>query len=140
MGWGALNLVCLQCKLPCHLCPAGYVVLIDHPANKSPCQIALCPFCLQEKRISCVDALFHPFLEDGKMRYHTYLCSCCHTSSNGGRVFARELEPSASFKFDFSYEKELTSIAKARGWSQTLQLRSTFSQLWGSVKVQWGKL
>lgn len=67
-----------------------------------------------EKRISCVDALFHPFLEDGKMRYHTYLCSCCHTSSNGGRVFARELEPSASFTFDFSYEKELTSIAKAR--------------------------
>lgn len=62
-----------------------------------------------------MDALFHPFLEDGKMRYHTYLCSCCHTPVNGGRNFALELEPSASFKFDSSYEKELTSIAKARG-------------------------
>ena len=49
------------------------------------------------------------------MRYHTYLCSCCKTASNGGRSFAGELEPSASFKFDSSYEKELTSIAKARG-------------------------
>ncbi len=49
------------------------------------------------------------------MRYHTYLCPCCHTSANGGRNFARDLEPSASFKFDSSYEKELTSIAKARG-------------------------
>ena len=62
-----------------------------------------------------MDALFHPFLEDGKMRYHTYLCSCCHTSASGGRNFARELEPSASFKFDSSYEKELTSITRARG-------------------------
>lgn len=78
------------------------------------------PLCtLQEKRISCVNALFHPFLEDGKMRYHTYLCSCCHTSASG-RNFARDLEPSASFKFDSSYEKELTSIAKARGLLITL--------------------
>ena len=49
------------------------------------------------------------------MRYHTYLCPCCHTSANGGRNFSRDLEPSATFKFDASYEKELTSIAKARG-------------------------
>ena len=70
---------------------------------------------MQEKRISCVDALFHPFLEDGKMRYHTYLCTCCHTSASGGRIFAQELEPSATFKFDSSYERGLTSIAKAKG-------------------------
>ncbi len=49
------------------------------------------------------------------MRYHTYLCSCCQTAVNGGRTFARDLEPSAPFIFDSSYEKELTSISKARG-------------------------
>ena len=67
------------------------------------------------KRLSCSDALVHPFLEDGKMRYHTYLCSCCHTSANGTREFTGEFEPSASYKFDPSYEKDLTSIARARG-------------------------
>lgn len=67
-----------------------------------------------EKRISCVDALFHPFLEDGRIRYHTFLCSCCNTMLIRGREFASDLEPSASELFDFSYEKDLTSIPKAK--------------------------
>ncbi len=71
--------------------------------------------CVQEKRISCVDALFHPFLEDGRIRYHTFLCSCCVTGYIGGRQFTADLEPSSPHLFDFSYEKELCSIPKARG-------------------------
>lgn len=70
---------------------------------------------MQGKRLSCVDALYHPFLEDGRIRYHTFLCSCCHTNMNGTRRFCRELEPAATEKFDPSYEKELISIVTAKG-------------------------
>ena len=69
----------------------------------------------QEKRISCVDALYHPFLDDGRIRYHTFLCTCCTTGPVGGRQFAQVLEPSAPDLFDFSYEKDLVSIPKAKG-------------------------
>ncbi|XP_064392258.1 serine/threonine-protein kinase NLK2-like [Halichondria panicea] len=67
-----------------------------------------------EKRISCVDALYHPFLDDGRIRYHTFLCTCCTTGPVGGRQFAQVLEPSAPDLFDFSYEKDLVSIPKAK--------------------------
>lgn len=62
-----------------------------------------------------MDALYHPFLEDGRIRYHTFLCSCCVTGPVGGRQFVADLEPSVSNLFDFSYEKELFSIPKAKG-------------------------
>lgn len=66
-----------------------------------------------DKRISCVDALYHPLLEDGRVRYHTFLCQCCQTVS-GSRHFSGELEPSATKKFNPSYERELTSVPKAK--------------------------
>ena len=71
----------------------------------------------QNKRITCVDALFHPFLEDGRMRFHTFLCSCCHSPSGlgGSRHYCHDLEPLASEMFDSTYEKGLTTIAKAKG-------------------------
>ena len=68
---------------------------------------------IQDKRISCADALYHPFLDDGRIRYHTFLCSCCITHM-GSRHFCRELEPSSSHKFDPMYERELTSLSKAK--------------------------
>lgn len=40
-----------------------------------------------EKRISVSDALTHPYLEEGRLRYHTCMCSCC-VSSNSGRQYA----------------------------------------------------
>ncbi len=52
------------------------------------------------------------------MRYHTYLCSCCRTLPNGSKDFTGDFEPSAGFKFDPSYEKELTSIARAKSKSR----------------------
>ena len=67
----------------------------------------------QDKRISCLNALCHPFLDDGRIRFHTFLCSCCVTWL-GSRQFCRELEPSCPFKFDPSYERELTSLNKAK--------------------------
>lgn len=99
---------------------------------------------LQEKRISCVDALYHPFLEEGRIRYHSFLCSCCHTTaSNGTRHFCRDFEPSSHKKFDPSYEKELTTITKAKGTYSSAPLY-TYSlcllhRLW-SYSVGWFSL
>lgn len=66
-----------------------------------------------DKRISCANALYHPFLDDGRIRYHTFLCSCCMTHM-GSRHFCKELEPSSSHRFDPMYERELTSLNKAK--------------------------
>src|SRR4051812_41949855 len=38
----------------------------------------------QDKRINCVDALAHPYLEEGCLRYHSCMCKCC-VSENGKR-------------------------------------------------------
>ena len=89
--------------------------LVKWPASP-PLTWAALPPLPQSKRLSCMDALYHPFLEEGRIRYHTFLCSCCHTpSTGGGRKFCRDLEPGSPKKFDPGYERELSTIAKAKG-------------------------
>ncbi|XP_069508068.1 serine/threonine-protein kinase NLK2-like isoform X1 [Ambystoma mexicanum] len=61
------------------------------------------------KRISAKDALAHPYLDEGRLRYHTCMCSCCFSIATG-RVYTSDFEPSASPKFDDTYEKNLTSV------------------------------
>ncbi|KAM8961577.1 serine/threonine-protein kinase NLK2 [Pelodytes ibericus] len=61
------------------------------------------------KRISAKDALTHPYLEEGRLRYHTCMCHCCYSVSSG-RVYTADFEPTASSRFDDSYEKSLTSV------------------------------
>lgn len=36
-----------------------------------------------EMRITATDALSHPYLDEGRLRYHTCMCSCCKNTSNG---------------------------------------------------------
>lgn len=76
---------------------------------------------MQDKRISCANALYHPFLDDGRIRYHTFLCSCCMTRFSS-RHFCRDLEPSSTHKFDPMYERELTSLSKAKRKNATMPL------------------
>lgn len=66
------------------------------------------------KRISSVDALYHPFLDEGRIRYHTYLCTCCHTTFTNNRMFSLDLEPSCPRKFDAVYEKKLRTVAETK--------------------------
>lgn len=66
-----------------------------------------------EKRISVSDALTHPYLEEGRLRYHTCMCSCC-VSSNSGRQYAHDLEPRASMPYDLSYEDNLYSVYQVK--------------------------
>ncbi|KAL8176625.1 UNVERIFIED_CONTAM: hypothetical protein K2H54_037059 [Gekko kuhli] len=61
------------------------------------------------KRISAKDALSHPYLDEGRLRYHTCMCTCCFSVSSG-RVYTSDFEPRADPKFDGSYEKNLTSV------------------------------
>jgi len=35
-----------------------------------------------EKRVNVVEALNHPYLDEGRLRYHSCMCSCC--TNNGG--------------------------------------------------------
>lgn len=68
----------------------------------------------QAKRISAKDALSHPYLDEGRLRYHTCMCTCCFSVSSG-RVYTSDFEPRADPKFDGSYEKNLTSVWQVKG-------------------------
>jgi len=65
------------------------------------------------KRISVADALTHPYLEEGQLRYHTCMCSCC-VSTNSGRQYASELEPCTVLPYDMSYEENLYTVHQVK--------------------------
>lgn len=68
----------------------------------------------QSKRISAKDALAHPYLDEGRLRYHTCMCKCCYTTSSG-RVYTSDFEPVTNAKFDDGFEKNLTSVRQVKG-------------------------
>ncbi|XP_048089229.1 nemo-like kinase, type 1 isoform X2 [Alosa alosa] len=61
------------------------------------------------KRISGSDALSHPYLDEGRLRYHTCMCQCCY-SLPSGRVYTRDFEPPAARAFSHSYEESMLSV------------------------------
>ncbi|XP_008304899.1 serine/threonine-protein kinase NLK2-like, partial [Stegastes partitus] len=63
----------------------------------------------EAKRISGSDALSHPYLDEGRLRYHTCMCQCCY-SVPSGRVYTRDFEPVAERPFSHSYENSLLSV------------------------------
>jgi len=65
-----------------------------------------------ERRITALNALNHPFLEDGRLRYHTCMCRCCPTPD--GRRYTDSMEPVSTSPFHFTFEDELTSISTIR--------------------------
>uniref|UniRef100_A0A4W5L941 mitogen-activated protein kinase n=1 Tax=Hucho hucho TaxID=62062 RepID=A0A4W5L941_9TELE len=65
------------------------------------------------KRISAKDALAHPYLDEGRLRYHTCMCKCCYTTSSG-RVYTSDFEPVTTPKFDDGFEKNLTSVRQVK--------------------------
>lgn len=70
--------------------------------------------CLQAKRISGSDALSHPYLDEGRLRYHTCMCQCCYSVPTG-RVYTRDFEPAAERPFSHSYENSLLSVWQGKG-------------------------
>jgi nemo like kinase len=67
-----------------------------------------------DKRISAANALAHPYLDEGRLRYHSCMCKCCSTSLNGGRQYTSELEPVGTTPFSYAFEEELTSLTKVK--------------------------
>lgn len=74
---------------------------------------------VQAKRISGSDALSHPYLDEGRLRYHTCMCQCCY-SVPSGRVYTRDFEPVAERPFSHSYENSLLSVWQGKGQGQRL--------------------
>ncbi|XP_061683597.1 serine/threonine-protein kinase NLK isoform X13 [Syngnathoides biaculeatus] len=65
------------------------------------------------KRISAKDALAHPYLDEGRLRYHTCMCKCCYTTSSG-RIYTSDFEPVTNPKFDDGFEKNLSSVRQVK--------------------------
>lgn len=73
-------------------------------------------FCafLQVKRISAADALTHPYLDEGRLRFHSCMCKCCIPSSSG-RHFVSDFEPACQTPFSYDFEDNLTSVNRVKG-------------------------
>lgn len=80
---------------------------------------------LQAKRISGSDALSHPYLDEGRLRYHTCMCQCCY-SVPSGRVYTRDFEPVAERPFSHSYENSLLSVWQGKGTTSPFLSRQQF--------------
>lgn len=72
-------------------------------------------FSTQDKRISVTDALAHPYLDEGRLRYHSCMCKCCFTTSSSMRQYTGDFEPAASQLFDDLWERKLTSVQQVKG-------------------------
>ena len=70
---------------------------------------------MQEKRISVGDALAHPYLDEGRLRYHSCMCKCCYTTTNAMRQYTIDFEPVTTHVFDDLWEKKLTSVQQVKG-------------------------
>ncbi|XP_058810536.1 serine/threonine-protein kinase NLK isoform X4 [Phymastichus coffea] len=68
----------------------------------------------QDKRISVNDALAHPYLDEGRLRYHSSMCSCCYLTDEGIRQYTNKFEPVTSTSFDDCWEKKLTRIQQVK--------------------------
>jgi len=62
------------------------------------------------RRIGVEEALKHPYLDEGRLRFHSCMCRCCRTSSSGLRNYAADLEPCVEQPFDDRWEKKVMSL------------------------------
>lgn len=66
-----------------------------------------------DKRMSCIDALAHPYLDEGRLRYHTCMCSCC-VNTPSGRQYTSNFEPSVEERFDDGYEDGINTVYQCK--------------------------
>ncbi|KAL1132522.1 hypothetical protein AAG570_010477, partial [Ranatra chinensis] len=67
-----------------------------------------------DKRITVGDALAHPYLDEGRLRYHSCMCKCCYTTANAMRQYTVDFEPVTPHPFDDLWEKKLTSVQQVK--------------------------
>ena len=89
---------------------------------------------MQDKRINAVDALQHPYLEEGRLRYHSCMCKCCTGDPNSHRRrFSPDLEPKCPTPFGYSFEDELVSLSRIRREFANSQLNPVAPVLLGCI-------
>ncbi|CAO4369477.1 unnamed protein product [Caenorhabditis nigoni] len=65
-----------------------------------------------DERISVEEALRHPYLEEGRLRFHSCMCSCCYTKPNvPSRIFSQDLDPAHESPFDPKWEKDMSRLS-----------------------------
>ncbi|CAB3401703.1 unnamed protein product [Caenorhabditis bovis] len=65
-----------------------------------------------DKRATVQEALKHPYLEEGRLRFHSCMCTCCYTKPNcPSRLFAQDLDPCHETPFDPKWEKEVARLS-----------------------------
>ena len=69
---------------------------------------------MQERRITVAAALSHPYVDEGRLRYHTCMCQCCPNLPDGVR-YTSDAEPVCSTPFHYVFEDELNSISRVKG-------------------------
>ncbi|CAB0045298.1 unnamed protein product [Trichogramma brassicae] len=67
-----------------------------------------------DRRMKVEEALNHPYLDEGRLRYHSCMCSCCFTTSAGVRQFTEHFEPISPLIFDSTWEKRLTTVQQIK--------------------------
>ncbi|KAG8197837.1 hypothetical protein JTE90_020114 [Oedothorax gibbosus] len=67
-----------------------------------------------DRRISCAEALSCAYLDEGRLRYHSCMCSCCWSSRGRTMMYTDDFEPVARHKFDDSFERNLTSVSQVK--------------------------
>ncbi|XP_076452440.1 serine/threonine-protein kinase NLK-like isoform X2 [Babylonia areolata] len=67
------------------------------------------------KRITAKDALTHPYLDEGRLRFHSCMCTCCVPASTvSQRQFCSDCEPECPTPFNHDFEDQLTSVSRVR--------------------------
>ena len=67
-----------------------------------------------DKRITVNEALSHPYLEEGRLRYHSCMCTCCYTISSGIGQFTDDFEPVSPHFLDSTWERKLLSVQQIK--------------------------
>jgi nemo like kinase len=52
----------------------------------------------QDKRVSVDEALKHSYLEEGRMRFHSCMCTCCYNTNRRERVYTKNFDPVVYFR------------------------------------------
>jgi nemo like kinase len=63
------------------------------------------------RRMTVEQALAHRYLDEGKMRFHSCMCSCCHNGPRRERVFCNDFDPVHQSPLPPTWEKELSRLS-----------------------------
>lgn len=66
--------------------------------------------------MTVMDALVHPYIDEGRLRYHSCMCKCCFTVPlTGLRHFCMDYETVAPQTFDDKWEKKMSNVQQVKG-------------------------